>query len=77
MLAAPTLTILPPRVPGWNKYTVKNKVTDLAAFADAQIVWAGDAAYSANPATMELIKGEDDVTELTEIKAGAEIWVKY
>jgi periplasmic copper chaperone A len=74
---APTLLVLPPRVPGWNKYTVKDKVTDMAAFADAQIVWAGDAAYSANPATMELIKGEDGVTELTEIEAGAEIWVKY
>ncbi len=74
---APALLVLPARVPGWNKYTVEDKVTDLAYFADAQIVWSGDAAYSANPATAELIEGEDDVTELTEIAAGAEIWVKY
>lgn len=77
VLSAPALRILPPRSPGWNKYTVKSKVTDLAIFNDAQIVWAGDAAYSGNATTKELIKSEDDVAELTEIKAGAEIWVKY
>lgn len=74
---APALLILPPRVAGWNKYTVENKVEDLSVFDDAQIVWAGDAAYSTNPETMALISSEDDVDELTEIEAGAEIWVKY
>jgi periplasmic copper chaperone A len=74
---APTLVILPPRFNGWNKFTVKDKVADLSIFDDAQIVWAGDAAYSKNPATAELIKNEDGVQVLTEIKAGAEIWVKY
>jgi uncharacterized protein YcnI len=74
---APALLILPPRVPGWNRYTVGNEIEDLSVFDDAQIVWAGDAAYSANPETMSLIRSEDDVDVLTEIEAGAEIWVKY
>jgi uncharacterized protein YcnI len=74
---APALSILPVRLPGWNKYTTKAKITDLSVFKDAQIVWVGDAAYSSNPATLELIKSESGVTELTEIKADAEIWVKY
>ena len=74
---APSVLILPVRASGWNKYTVKDAVKDLSVFKDALIVWSGDAAYSSNPTTMELIKSEDGVTELTEIKAGAEIWVKY
>jgi hypothetical protein len=64
-------------VAGWNKYTVENKIDDLTIFDDAQIVWADDAAYSGNPETKALIESEDDVEPLTEIKAGAEIWVKY
>jgi periplasmic copper chaperone A len=74
---APTLVVLPVRGPGWNKFTTKSAISDLAIFNDAEIVWAGDAAYSSNPTTKELIAGEDDVTPLTEIAAGAEIWVKY
>jgi hypothetical protein len=74
---APALAILPARAPGWNKFTVAQKVTDLSVFKDALIVWAGDAAYSANPATADQIKSEDGVTELKEIATGAEIWVKY
>ena len=74
---APALVILPPRAPGWNKFTVPQKVTDLSVFKDALIVWAGDAAYSANPATVDQIKNEDGVTELEEIAAGTDIWVKY
>lgn len=74
---APALNILPARFPGWNKVTAKADVKDLKVFDDAQIVWVGDAAYSSNPATKELIKSEDGVKELTEIKANAEIWVKY
>ena len=74
---AAVLMIVPPRAPGWNRYEASAKITDLSVFDDAQIVWVGDAAYSANPATMEMIESEDDVTVLTEIKAGAEIWVKY
>lgn len=74
---APSLTVLPVRTPGWNKLTTKVAITDLAIFNDAEIVWVGEAAYSSNPTTTELIKGEDDVTPLTKIAANAEIWVKY
>lgn len=75
---APALAIVPARGAGWNKYTVPAAIDDLASyFSDAQIVWAGNAAYSANPTTMELIAGEDDVDVLTTIPAATEIWVKY
>jgi periplasmic copper chaperone A len=74
---APTLVVLPVRAPGWNKFTAKSAISDLAIFNDAEIVWVGDAAYSSNATTKELIAGEDDVEPLTKIAAGAEIWVKY
>jgi periplasmic copper chaperone A len=74
---AAVLQVLPVRASGWNQYTVKDKISDLSIFADAQIVWADDAAYSANAATMKLISGETDVKALSEIAAGATIWVKY
>jgi periplasmic copper chaperone A len=75
--AAAWVWVVPERVPGWNKYTVAGSIEDLSVFDDAQIVWAGDAAYSANAETMALIRSEDDVDELAGIAAGAEIWVKY
>jgi uncharacterized protein YcnI len=74
---APALNILPVRYPGWNKISVTADIKDLKIFNDAQIVWQGDAAYSGNPTTVAQIKSESDVKELTEIKAGSEIWVKY
>jgi periplasmic copper chaperone A len=74
---APALTVLPARKAGWNKFSVKTALTDLTIFDDAQIVWAGEAAYSSNPTTVELIEAEEDVEPLTEIKANTEIWVKY
>jgi uncharacterized protein YcnI len=74
---APSLVILPARAPGWNVYEAPSKLTDLSIFDDAEIVWVGDAAYSANPTTMAQIEDEEGVTKLTEIAAGAEIWVKY
>jgi periplasmic copper chaperone A len=74
---APALTILPVRRPGWNKFTVESAISTLTMFDDAQIVWAGDAAYSSNPATLELIESDKSVKPLTRIKAGATIWVKY
>jgi periplasmic copper chaperone A len=76
-LEAPSLTIMPPRKAGWNKYTVEDEIEDLSIFDDAQIVWLDDDAYSSNEATKELIASDDDVGELTEIAAGSEIWVKY
>jgi periplasmic copper chaperone A len=75
---APALRILPARFPGWNKYTLGSSVDDLKGFfSDAEIVWAGNKAYSINPTTTELIAGTSGVSALTSISAGDEIWVKY
>jgi hypothetical protein len=75
---AAQLVILPARHPGWNKFTVPHDLTDLGMFfSDAQIVWSGDAAYSPNPTTAEMIEDESDVETLTEVSEGSEIWVKY
>jgi uncharacterized protein YcnI len=75
---APALAVLPARRPGWNKFVVAAPVADLAAlFGDAQIVWKGTAAYSANPTTTELIGSTSGVTALTSLAANDEIWVKY
>lgn len=71
----PKLYILPLRAPGWNKYTAQADIdlaTITAFFSEAQIVWAGGAAYSANPVTAGLI-----TAPLTTIPMGTEFWVKY
>lgn len=75
---APALQIVPARKPGWNKFTVPSALSDLGVFfGDAQIVWKGSAAYSPNPATLELAQGTDGVTTLTGLQANDEVWVKY
>lgn len=74
---APSVTLLPARVPGWNKFTVPVAVTALSIFNDAEIVWSGNAAYSVNPTYKALIGTEADTTALTTIAAGSTIWVKY
>ncbi len=74
---APALRIMPEHRSGWNKMTTTAAITDLSVFDDAQIVWQGDAAYSGSADIMDLIMSTTDVTVLTEIAAGAEIWVKY
>jgi uncharacterized protein YcnI len=74
---AAALLILPARHPGWNKIRVETAIDDLSIFDDAEIVWSGDAAYSGNPATMELIANEPGVQVLSAVTAGSEIWVKY
>ena len=75
---APGLVVLPARRPGWNKFVVPAAMADLSAlFGDAQIVWKGTAAYSANPTTAELIGSTAGVTALTSLAANDEIWVKY
>jgi uncharacterized protein YcnI len=75
---APALLVLPARRPGWNKFVVPLAVPDLTTvFGDAQIVWRGTAAYSANPTTSELIAATPGVAALTGIAANDEIWVKY
>lgn len=77
---APILYLLPAKSPGWNKWTVPVAVStkDLKElFRDAHIVWRGTAAYSSNAATLAQIKSEQGVTELTDLKANDEIWVRY
>jgi periplasmic copper chaperone A len=75
---APALVVVPARRSGWNKFTVANAVSELGTFFDdALIVWKGAAAFSANPATSELIKGTAGVTWLPALAANDEIWVRY
>lgn len=75
---AAALKVVPARTPGWNKYVVPDAMTDLSVyFKDAQIVWKGAAAYSANPNTAALITSTQGVTALTSLGAGDEVWVKY
>jgi hypothetical protein len=75
---AAELVVLPPRLPGWNKYTVPVSIPDLSVFfKDAAIVWKGNAAYSANPHTASQIASEPGVVALTALEANDEIWVKY
>lgn len=78
---APSLTVVPARVSGWNKYTLATGVTaaDLPTyFADAQIVWSGTKAYSSNANTMTLIGATPGISVLNEnLAAAQEIWVKY
>jgi periplasmic copper chaperone A len=75
---APAVLVLPPRSAGWNKFSVPVAIADLAPFfSDALIVWKGDAAYSSNSATSELIQSTPGVRALSELSANDEIWVKY
>jgi len=76
--AAPVLTIVPARSRGWNRYLVPVDVDALDLFfADALIVWKGDAAFSANEETAAQIERTPGVTLLTSLAAGDEIQVKY
>jgi len=74
---APSAFVYPVRAPGWNKYTVNQHVHDFAVFKDAEIVWAGTAAYSPNVEIQALISAEEGVTVLDAIHPGTDIWVKY
>jgi periplasmic copper chaperone A len=77
---APVVAIMPPRSPGWNKYTVPVALSAMnltQLFADAEIVWKGTSAFSTNAATVDQIKATPGVTQLTTLAAGDEIWVKY
>ena len=75
---APAVLVLPARKPGWNKYTIPVAIAKPeTVFGDAQIVWKGNAAYSANPATVEQIKATAGASVLTSFAAGDEVWVKY
>lgn len=93
---SPTVRIHPARQPGWNKFNLaatneKHTQADVAALlsgylADAQIVWVGKGAYSANPNTLAKIRAlaVKDATyfELAAkadvmIHAVDDIWVKF
>jgi uncharacterized protein YcnI len=75
---APAVMVVPARKQGWNKFTATQAVSNLGLyFPDALIVWKGNAAYSPNAATTELIKTTPGVTALTAISTGDELWVKY
>jgi uncharacterized protein YcnI len=75
---APALKIVPARTSGWNKFTVASAIADLSVyFSDALIVWRGNSAWSANANTTTQITQTPDVTPLTALASGDEIWVKY
>jgi len=75
---APALVIMPARTSGWNKVKVPVALADLTSFfGDAIIVWKGNAAFSTNPNTTDMIKSTADVTALTTLQANDEVWVKY
>jgi periplasmic copper chaperone A len=79
---APTLTVVPAHVAGWNKLVIPAgravSANDLPKyFGDAQIVWKGTEAYSANANTLTLIMGTPGVSLLSGLQAGDEIWVRY
>jgi periplasmic copper chaperone A len=77
---AASLPLMPARHPGWNKYTVPVAIPTTALgswFGNAIIVWKGNAAFSANPNTTELIKNTAGVTALDSLQANDEIWVRY
>lgn len=76
---AAALNLLPARRPGWNQFTVPQRVADPSVFfGDALIVWRGTAAYSANPATTQLIMATPGVTALTGgIQPNEQVWVRY
>jgi hypothetical protein len=93
---SPTVLVYPARQSGWNQYTlpagVAATLTTPAAvsafvrafFADAQIVWVGKAAYSANAAAttkiQALIQRDSSYSELINkpsLTSTETIWVKY
>jgi hypothetical protein len=73
--SAPTITLLPAHISGWNQFVAPADM-DVEAikdfFSGALIVWVGDAAYSSNAITDSAI-----TSKLTSISKDADIWVKY
>jgi len=76
---AAALTIVPSHLPGWNKFSNSEHISDISVFfSDSQIVWKGTAAWSPNANTMDLIKTSPGVTVLSDgLHPDDEIWVKY
>ncbi len=77
ILPAPSVLLYPKVSPGWSQYTATNHMHDMSIFSDAEIVWKGTAAFSANTNTMQMIKDDINVSELSEIHSGETFWVKY
>lgn len=78
---AAVLTIVPARQPGWNRYTLggDTHIADLSVyFADAVIVWKGNAAWSPNE---EILAQIGETSGIVVLSGGAhpddELWVKY
>ena len=74
---APALFVYPARAPGWNQYTAPDHLHDMSIFNDAIIVWKGNAAYSPNPVTQQLIIDDAETTTLEQIHPGETFWIKY
>jgi hypothetical protein len=78
---SPNLVVVPVHTTGWHKITMTTAVAaaDMGIFfGDAQIVWKGTSAFSANAFTTALITMTTGVTPLTTgLVSGDEIWVKY
>ena len=78
---AAALAIVPPRLPGWNTYTIGpgTHVPDMTIyFQDAQIVWRDNAAYSFNPVIAAAITTTPGVTTLSGgVHPDDVIWVRY
>lgn len=80
---AAALLVVPARQSGWNRYVLGAATTIAEAdvpkyLGDAQIVWRGTSAYSANPHTYAQITATAGVTPLTgDLRPGDELWVKY
>lgn len=76
-LPAPSIFVYPARQKGWNHYTAPDHLHDMSIFADADIVWKGNAGYSENSITMELIESDYSSSVLSEIHPDESFWVKY
>ncbi len=76
-LPAPSAVLYPKVAPGWHQFTATDHMHDMSLFSDAEIVWKGSAAYSANPHTMQMIVDDVEVSVLSEIHPTETFWVKY
>lgn len=80
---APALVVVPSHIPGWNKIILDATTTvpeaSMATYlGDALIVWRGNAAFSTNKATMDMVATTAGVTALTgDLRPNDVLWVKY
>lgn len=95
-LESPKVKVFPSRQPGWNRIAIAPELerhgkADVTAFlrdffSDAQVVWLGKRAWSANEETMKRLDeaqarelGLSKVADAEELMlhAGDELWAKY